>query len=98
MVPYMIGYHFSPPGFYKSYTIVTTELIPAFKNRRHVYSNVDGLDLREISLLIGRGIADMNYHPLESKQELQRLFAVHDNDPHYLTFAPEKSGLLIIDE
>jgi len=94
----MLNYHFSPPGFYKSYTVMANEIIPALRAGRHVYGNIDGLDLREISLLVGRVITNMYYHPIENKQELQRLFRVEPNDPHYLAFKPEKGGLLVIDE
>jgi len=94
----MIRYDFSPPGSFKTYNIVVNEVIPALKSGRHVYTNIDGLDLREISLITGVPVAHFNYHKITTKTEIERLFAANHDDPQCLTLQAERGSLLVVDE
>lgn len=94
----MISYHFSPPGSGKTYHVIVNEIIPALKAGRHVYTNIDGVDLREISLIIGVPVAQFNFHKVTRKEEVERLFAANHDDPQCLTLQAEKGALLVIDE
>lgn len=87
----------APPRSGKSYHVVVQEIIPAILQRRQVFTNVAGLNLREISWCTGVPLCEMRVQQV-SKAWLEYHCQVHENDPDLKTLRCPLGCLIVVDE
>lgn len=70
-------------GAGKTYHVVSTFVVRALRDRRKIITNIEGLQPRELSLVSGVPMCDIDIELLENKTEWEKLLKLPEHDKEY---------------
>jgi|CXWL01.1.fsa_nt_gi zona occludens toxin (predicted ATPase) len=82
----------------KTYHVVANEILPAIKTGRRVYTNIEGLDHRELAFYAGIPLADVKITQWETSDEIRAHLVAEKDDKEGASLKIEKGSLVAIDE
>jgi len=87
-----------PIGSGKTMHVVANFLIPAVQQRRKIFTNIEGLNPREISLVSGVPMCEIRIEIVESKHAWEKMLKLDEVDREYINVQQLKNSTCIIDE
>lgn len=93
----MIYLYYGKIGDGKTYHVVANEIIPALRAGRKVYTNIDGLSLKHLSMLTGRLPGELHIEIL-SNDNLKQLLNLERDDKEGHSLLVERGSLIVVDE
>lgn len=96
----MIYLYYGKLGDGKTYHVVSNEILPALRHGRNVYTNIDGLDLREIAFYLNKPLAeiDSHVHIFEDTNQIIDMCQLQEGDKTGESCLLEKGSLVVVDE
>lgn len=94
----MILLYYGKIGDGKTYHVVANEIIPAVKDRRKIYTNIDGLDVRALSHITGVAVGEIDITVWRQKSEILAAMQVAADDSDGITLPIARGALVVIDE
>jgi len=85
-------------GSGKTYHAITQYLLPAVLDRRRVWTNIEGINLREISHVTGVPLCEINIKVVPDKDAWERKLRLPEKDLKYRSIRNLAASLVIIDE
>lgn len=89
---------YGPIGSGKTYHIVANFICRAIKERRKIFTNIEGLRLRELSHVTGVPISEIDITVLTDKLAWEKKLKLSDMDTDYSSVSDLKNSLCVIDE
>jgi len=87
-----------PIGAGKTYHVITEFILPAVIERRRVWTNIEGLNVREISHLTGVPLCEINIKVVPDKDAWERKLRLPEKDLQYRSVRNLAASLVVIDE
>lgn len=82
----------------KTYHVMANEILPAVKAGRRIYSNIEGLDHREIAFYAGVPLADLKITQWENSDEIRSHLVADRDDKEGVSLKIDKGSLVVVDE
>jgi zona occludens toxin (predicted ATPase) len=94
----VIYLYYGKIGDGKTYHVMANELLPAVRSGRKIYTNIDGLNIKQIAMATGKLPYEVNIEHIENPNTIKELMTIDANDKEGHSLKLERGSMVIIDE